>query len=111
MLQCTLSALPLAALMRPNAHRRSRAPPLSMRSGRVQYEGDPYLALGLEAGATAAAIRSAFRTRARVLHPDVSDDPLSAAKFRELCAAVEAIQAGEAFAKLTRGPVVRRPPG
>ena len=65
------------------------------------YQGDPYAALGLEEGASAASIRAAFRRQARVLHPDVSDDPMSAAKFCALCAAVEAIQSGPAFAKVS----------
>ena len=75
------------------------------------YQGDPYAALGLEEGASAASIRAAFRRQARVLHPDVSDDPMSAAKFCALCAAVEAIQSEPAFAKVSRAANVDVPPG
>ena len=72
---------------------------------------DPYAVLGLDGSATAAQIRSAFRARARVLHPDVSDDPSSAALFQELVSAVEAIQAGAKFSKATNVPQVETPPG
>ena len=75
------------------------------------YQDDPYAALGLEEGASAASIRAAFRRQARVLHPDVSDDPMSAAKFCALCAAVEAIQSEPAFAKVSRAANVDVPPG
>tara|TARA_B110001452_G_scaffold72565_1_gene58712 strand:+ start:183 stop:1361 length:1179 start_codon:yes stop_codon:yes gene_type:complete len=73
--------------------------------------GDPYAVLGLDGAATASQIRSAFRARARVLHPDVSDDPSSAALFQELVSAVEAIQAGAKFSKATNVPQVETPPG
>ena len=75
------------------------------------YQGDPYAALGLKEGASAASIRAAFRMQARVLHPDVSDDPMSAAKFCALCAAVEALQSGAAFAKVARPANVDVPAG
>ena len=75
------------------------------------YQGDPYAALGLKEGASAASIRAAFRMQARVLHPDVSDDPMSAAKFCALCAAVEALQSGAAFTKVARAANIDVPPG
>lgn len=34
----------------------------------------PYAILGLEPGASSAAIRAAYRTRAKSLHPDVGGD-------------------------------------
>ena len=39
-------------------------------------------------------VRKAFRSRARLLHPDVSDAPDSEELFLELVRAVEAIQSG-----------------
>ncbi len=46
---------------------------------------DPYRVLGLDATASPAAIKHAFRLRAKVLHPDANPgDPVAAAHFREL---------------------------
>lgn len=45
---------------------------------------DYYEVLGVPRDANPETIKRAFRTHARSLHPDVSDDPASAAKFREL---------------------------
>jgi len=45
---------------------------------------DPYVVLGVRSGADVAEIRRAFRRRARELHPDVSDAPDAAEKFRAL---------------------------
>ena len=45
---------------------------------------DYYEVLGVERNADDETIKSAFRTRARALHPDVSDDPAAPAKFRQL---------------------------
>lgn len=50
----------------------------------MEVTTDYYEVLGVAADADAETIKRAFRTRARALHPDVSDDPASAAKFREL---------------------------
>ena len=51
---------------------------------------DPYLALGVTRGAAAEEIKSAYRKRARALHPDVNTaDPDAAEKFKELVAAYE----------------------
>lgn len=101
----TLSAM-VGALMRPNG--RARASPAMLTRG---YQGDPYAALGLEEGASAGSIRAAFRMQAKVLHPDISDDPTSAAKFCALCAAVEALQSGGAFAKVSKAANVDVPQG
>src|SRR5436305_6337490 len=43
-----------------------------------------YEILGVTAEADAETIKRAFREQARALHPDVSDDPEAAEKFREL---------------------------
>ena len=72
---------------------------------------DPYAALGLRDGATAAQIRKAFRNRARALHPDVSNDPNAADHFRELVGALEAIQAGATFQPILHGPQTQTPGG
>lgn len=46
---------------------------------------DPYAVLGLDATANQAAIKQAFRLRAKALHPDANpDDPVAASAFREL---------------------------
>ncbi len=46
---------------------------------------DPYAVLGLDATASPAAIKQAFRLRAKALHPDANPgDPVAAAAFREL---------------------------
>src|SRR5690349_65034 len=45
---------------------------------------DYYEVLGVDRVADDETIKRAFRTRARALHPDVSDDPAAATKFREL---------------------------
>jgi molecular chaperone DnaJ len=45
---------------------------------------DYYELLGVPRGAATAEIKRAFRARARLLHPDVSDDPDAEERFREL---------------------------
>lgn len=92
-------------------HAAQRAEPTGHGRSVVTMLADPYAVLGLDGSATAAQIRSAFRARARVLHPDVSNDPSSAALFQELVSAVEAIQAGAKFSKATSKPQVDTPPG
>ena len=72
---------------------------------------NPYATLGLQDGATAAQIRKAFRQQARVLHPDVNDEPGAADRFRELVDALEAIQNGATFSPIQRVPQVETPPG
>ena len=53
-------------------------------------ERDPYTALGVTRGAATAEIKTAYRRRARSLHPDVNGgDPNAAEKFKELVAAYE----------------------
>lgn len=51
---------------------------------------DPYTALGVQQGAPVTEIKTAYRKRARVLHPDVNrTDPDADEKFKELVAAYE----------------------
>ena len=51
---------------------------------------DPYQVLGVQKGADAAAIKSAYRKLAKKLHPDANkDDPKAATRFSELNTAYE----------------------
>jgi len=45
---------------------------------------DYYSVLGVSQDADGAAIKQSFRTRARLFHPDVSEDPDAEGRFREL---------------------------
>ena len=52
--------------------------------------------LGVKDGASEAEIKSAFRTKAKELHPDVNkDDPEAAAKFAEVKEAYEGLLSGK----------------
>jgi curved DNA-binding protein len=59
----------------------------------VESARDFYKVLGVARGAQAGEIKRAFRSKARMLHPDVSADPAAERKFRELA---------EAYAVLSR---------
>src|SRR6476661_6850489 len=51
---------------------------------------DPYEVLGVQRGASAAAIKSAYRKLAKKHHPDANkNDPKSAARFSEVNSANE----------------------
>lgn len=52
---------------------------------------DYYEILGVERGADDAAIKKAFRRRARELHPDVNPDPGAEAQFKEVATAYETL--------------------
>jgi molecular chaperone DnaJ len=54
-------------------------------------ERDYYEILGVDRSATDAEIKRAFRLLARELHPDVSDAPDAAERFRELAEAYEVL--------------------
>jgi hypothetical protein len=68
------------------------------RPVRRRMERDYYEVLGIQRDADPETIKHAYRARSRVLHPDVSGDPESEARFREL---------SEAYAVLSR-PDARR---
>lgn len=69
---------------------RSRPPRLSEGIDEDDARLDPYAVLGLRRDAPMDEIRSAYRKRARELHPDASGDPSTAAEFRQLVVAFKA---------------------
>src|SRR5258706_12934477 len=67
---------------------------------------DPYEVLGVPRGASAAAIKSAYRKLAKKHHPDANkNDPKSAARFSELNAANEIIGEEEKRKQFARGEI------
>ena len=56
---------------------------------------DYYEVLGVERGADDAAIKKAFRSLARELHPDVNDDPEAEERFKEAAEAYEVLSDAE----------------
>ena len=55
-------------------------------------KGDPWDIIGVPRSADLAAVRKAYRIRARTLHPDVSEDDNADAAFRELVTAFKKIE-------------------
>src|ERR1700685_1834273 len=67
---------------------------------------DPYEVWGVPRGASAAAIKSAYRKLAKKHHPDANkNDPKSAARFSELNAANEIIGDEEKRKQFDRGEI------
>src|SRR4051812_15178026 len=58
-------------------------------------ERDYYELLGLPRNADDGAIKKAYRTLARQLHPDVSEDPEAELRFREVSEAYEVLSNAE----------------
>ncbi|MBL4698126.1 MAG: DnaJ domain-containing protein [Phycisphaerales bacterium] len=63
---------------------------------------DYYQVLEVSKGADAEQVKQAFRSKARKLHPDVSDDPDAGKKFSELNEAYEVLSDPEKRAKYDR---------
>src|ERR1039457_5940473 len=67
---------------------------------------DPYEVLGVQRGASAAAIKSAYRKLAKKHHPDANkNDPKSAARFSELSSANEILGDEEKRKQFDRGEI------
>ncbi len=67
---------------------------------------DPYEVLGVPRGASAAAIKSAYRKLAKKHHPDSNkDDPKAAARFSEINSANEIIGDAEKRKQFDRGEI------
>ena len=58
---------------------------------------DPYAVLGVSRNATQDEIKSAYRKKAKLYHPDLHpNDPVAAQKFKELSEAYQLIISGKA---------------
>src|SRR5476651_1663004 len=67
---------------------------------------DPYEVLGVQRGASAAAIKSAYRKLAKKHHPDNNkNDPKSAARFSEINSANEIIGDEDKRKQFDRGEI------
>src|ERR1700694_4700900 len=67
---------------------------------------DPYEVLGVPRGASAAAIKSAYRKLAKKHHPDANkNDPKSAARFSEINSANEIIGHEDKRKQFARGEI------
>ena len=55
---------------------------------------DPFVIIGVPRSAPPAVIKEAFRQKARLLHPDVSDDPDASQNFRKCVAAYAILSHG-----------------
>src|SRR5471032_2747965 len=67
---------------------------------------DPYEVLGVQRGASAAAIKSAYRKLAKKHHPDANkNDPKSAARFSELNSANEILGDEDKRKQFDRGEI------
>ena len=68
----------------------------------MQTKRDYYEVLGVDRGADEATLKSSFRSLARELHPDVSEDPEAEDKFREVAEAYEVLSDAETRARYDR---------
>ena len=91
MIAVRASAVPLLLSVTQSSHifDQRRVPPPSACDGAGD---DPWRVLGVPTTATRQEIKTAFRSRAQLLHPDVSDRPDAVARFQELVAAFKLLQ-------------------
>ena len=91
MIAVRASAVPLLLSLTHSSHvfHQRRVPPPCACDGAGD---DPWRVLGVPTSATRQEIKTAFRSRAQLLHPDVSDRPDAAARFQELVAAFKLLQ-------------------
>lgn len=67
---------------------------------------DPYTVLGVPRGADAAAIKKAFRAKARTAHPDSNpNDPKAEERFKEINKAYEIVGDAQKRARFDRGEI------
>lgn len=67
---------------------------------------DPYTVLGVPRGADAAAIKKAFRAKARTAHPDSNpNDPKAEERFKEINKAYEILGDAQKRARFDRGEI------
>jgi DnaJ-class molecular chaperone len=72
---------------------------------------DYYAVLGVAPDADQSAIKRAFRALAAELHPDVSDEPDAAERFREVAEAYDTLSRADARARYDRQRARTAPPG
>jgi hypothetical protein len=77
-----------------------------------QFGRDPkgyYNMLGVSDDADANAIKSAYRTKAKRLHPDINPSPIAAKQFQRLTEAYEVLSDADKRAKYGHGKPAARP--
>mmetsp|Transcript_790 Transcript_790/g.1509 ORF Transcript_790/g.1509 Transcript_790/m.1509 type:complete len:213 (+) Transcript_790:21-659(+) len=75
----------------PSSRRHSLGWRASFQRTRLQALKDPYEILGVEAESTEEEIRAAYRARARVDHPDISDHPDADQRWMDICEAYKSL--------------------
>ena len=78
----------------------------------IQSTSNPYTILGLTPGATKDEIKSAYKAKARELHPDKNKTPTATSEFQKLSSAYKTIQEedfpGQAFGILKKKKSIKR---
>jgi hypothetical protein len=78
-------------------------------TSRRGVHADPYLVLGIDAGADQRAVEQAYRRLCRRFHPDVSREPDAERRMREINAAYEILGDRSRRSQYERTRVVREP--